>query len=318
MELLIWIVVAASMVAASTPITSGGMRRINQKEFAKYVTPAGLPVPEHVREPLIRRIASRERWASWAALAALLLAVIVCLVLGWTESEGGVVLMLAVPFGASVGAAIAILVNRREFTPGAPRVARSQDASVADYVTPVRLWIARLSPVAAAVAFGAGMLFLGMLPPVVRDATATWWFHASWISVLLTLISVGVNEWLARRVLDHPQPSESRLELAWDDVCRGDTVRALYANSVAFGVLSCFASLLMVGLVSIDPQVRAGAMQLTLVLATVMFVLVTILILGLLVPLLVDWFGGRHPRRHVLQRLWSEVDFEVDGRERTC
>lgn len=315
MDLAIWIAISAGVLAALAPITQGGLRKINDKELGKYVRKAGLPLPTHLREPLLQRIAGRERWALYGGAIGMALAVVTSLVFGWRDTTGGMLVMLAVVFGGSLGGVIAILSGSHQLRREGPRMARAQATELSDYVIRGELLSARLAPIAALVPAIVGAVLLTMLPHGPAPEL-TWWTGMAWTAAGLTVLALIATELVARLVLARPQHAESRLELAWDDVCRAESLRGLVQTPIAMGVLAALSSLIMVGLVLINPDIRSGAMQQTFILGMVMLAVSGLAVLALLLPAMISWLSGG--RSFVLRQLWAGEDFSTDARERTC
>lgn len=315
MSLAIWIAIAVAVLASFAPITQGGLRKINEKELGKYVRKVGLPLPTQLRTPLIGRIAARERWSLTGGVVGLVLGMITALAAGWHDAEGGVLIMLAMPFGASLGGVLSMALGRHQFNPDAPRMARAKATELGDYLTRGELLSARIAPVAAILAPLAGTLLLRLLPSS-ESFEISWWLAMAWAAAGITILVWIGTELAARKVLQSAQHAESRLELAWDDVCRAESLRGLYNNPVALAVLSSLASLLMVGLVAIDPSARAEAMNLTAGVGIGMLVISMLTAGAVLLPRMISWFGPY--RQQVLRRLWAGEDFTTEAREQTC
>jgi hypothetical protein len=269
-----------------------------------------LPLPAELRAPLLRRIAARERWSVLGGSVAFTVAFVVVLAAGWRE-QTGVVTMLALGIGASVGGVAAIMTGRHALNPDAPRVARARATSLRDYLTPGELLTIRLAPVAALASVVAATVLLAVLSPGRTSGAGAGPSTVAWVAAAATLLVWAASELVARRVLLRPQHAASQLELAWDDICRADALRGLFANAVIMAVVTSITALFAVGMTVTDPQVRHGAMDLTLVLGLVMLAVSTAAILGMLVPGFVAHTGPY--RQRVLRRLWAGSELTGAG-----
>ncbi|HIT76559.1 MAG TPA: hypothetical protein IAA98_13325 [Candidatus Avipropionibacterium avicola] len=315
MSIAIWIAIGVAVLAAAAPITQGGLRKIDEKQLGKYVAKAGLPLPSHLREPLLRRIAARERWALNGGLIGIVLGAALAFVTRSLDSQGGVLVMLGVVFGSSVGGVLAILLGRHQFAPDAPRMARSRATELGDYLTVGERRTARFAPLAALVPAIVATLMLALLPH--SDAPEFgWWRVVTWVSAGLTLVVWLGSEVLSRKVLERPQHAESSLELAWDDVCRAESLRGLFSSPVGMAVLTSLSSLIMVGLVITDAAASGAPVQLLATIGIVVMAVSLLVVVALLIPGMMALAGPY--RQQVLRQLWADADFTAEGRERTC
>lgn len=317
MNIAIALPIAIALLCAVAPITYGGLRRIEEKALVKHVKKIGLPLPPPLRTPLLRRIANSERWSLVGGTAGLASGAIIALVFGWggRGDVGGLLVMLGVPLGAGFGGAAAVLTGRYDLNPAAPRVARASQTEVRDYLPSMGILAARIAPAVAVIATVAGVASLRLLPNVGRlDELVPGYRMALGLaiaSIVATVVSLVVSEVITRRAMDRAQHAQTELELAWDDVCRADSLRTLSANPVAMGVVAIFASMMMVGAVVTDPDIRAGAMNQTLWLGFGFTAFALVLLALLVVPHAVASSG--QGRRHVLNRLWAGHDFVGAG-----
>lgn len=317
MNIAIALPIAIALLCAVAPITYGGLRRIDEKALAKYVKKVGLPLPPPLRTPLLRRIVNSERWSLVGGAVGLVSGAIAALIFGWTGrgDVGALLVMLGVLLGAGFGGAAAVLTGRYDLNPAAPRMARARQTEARDYLTGVEILTARLAPVVALIAMGAGLASLRLLPDVGRLAELVPAYRMSLglgiASVVATVLSLVVSEVVTRRAMDRPQRAQTELELAWDDVCRADSLRTLSANPVAMGAVAVFASMMMVGAVVTDRDIRAGAMNQTLWLGFGFTAFALVLLAVLVLPHAIASLA--HGRRHVLHRLWAGRDFTGAG-----
>lgn len=130
---------------------------------------------------------------------------------------------LAVLLGVMTVSAAVVNTRERLFSPAptAPRVARAQTLTTADYIG---RWRARIP---AAVLGGTGLLLAGVVVAVGLGAvqpTLLVWLGAA---VLLGVAAALVGRAAESRVLAQPQPATDTLELAWDDLFRSDALSTL-------------------------------------------------------------------------------------------
>lgn len=308
MNIAVWIAIGAGVIFAYGPITQGGMRKINEKEFGRYVRRVGLPLPEGLRLPVLRRIAARERYAMITGAVVGLVGAMIAVVLH-DESVSGVLIMFGIAFGGSLGGMIAVLRSRPTFGPDAPRVARSQSTQVGDYVSSgerIAMW---LVPVVVGLGLLASIGLLGLLPRT-PDVGSTMWLVV-WICIGTALICWLGGLWLARTVVNSPQYARTDLELAWDDVCRTEAIRGIYINAVVFGLVAMAAAIVNTGMAVTDPAMRAGAELLTLRLGLIALAVGAVLFCALLVPCLAGWLRQGYPP---LARLWPHANFDAEAR----
>ncbi|MFW6598761.1 hypothetical protein ACQBAU_14680 [Propionibacteriaceae bacterium Y2011] len=312
MSVAVWVAVAVAVWVGSVPITQG--LRINEKELAKYVARQGLPLPAHLREPLLRRITTHERWASSGAVTAIgLSAIAAVFLMGPNADAAAVIIVLSVPVGIGVGGVIAILVGRHQFNPTAPRVARTRATTLADYVPARTRRTARVvTAVAIVVALLAASTQLLMSGVLRGEGQGPWLLAQALVTAVLTLVFLVIAEVLGRVAVARPQHAESRLELAWDDVCRSESLRALHHTPIVLGVLASLATTVL--RVASPAGLVAGPVGL------ITFVIMVVLSLGATALALWSAWPRGHAGRasHVRQRLWAGEEFITEARERTC
>lgn len=178
---------------------------------------------------------------------------------------------------------------------GAPRVARVRSPHLADYVPhretgAVRLLVA-LSGAAAlglAVAGAAGRVPWSV---VVAPAAAA-------VVLVVALVALQV---VCRRVLAQQQPAGSALELAWDDVLRGQLLRDLVSLPLLLALVTCLQA---VPTVASAWGLDDGALATWLVL----------LVMGLAVAVLVSALA-RPAERRSRERLWPDTEALLAGED---
>jgi len=106
----------------------------------------------------------------------------------------------------------------------APRVARVQQLSMRDYLSPMRLWSAPLFTLLAAV-----LTILGGVLAVTGMINSSRFFHGlAPIALLVAIVTLGAGAWAARMVVGKNQSATDSLELAWSDAMRAETLRILW------------------------------------------------------------------------------------------
>lgn len=272
----------------------------------------GLPLPSALHRPVSRRLRAQARTTQIGGLLGLAVGAAVLLMSELADQHGSLVVLAAL-LGMACGGTATILLGRKGLLPDGPRVARLQATEKSDYVPEGLLWTARVGPPLAVAAVLLAWTALNYAPFEVPAAGLWWdWMTAAGVSVPTLALCWLAVELTAAAVLRRPQHAGSELELAWDDCCRSEALRHLYALPVALSGLTCLLAVTPVGLVATAPEVREDAMDETLLVGSGMF-LVTLLLVGIfLVPLLKEFGRGTH--RHVLRRLWAGTDFTADGR----
>lgn len=255
---------------------------------------ADLALPVHDRGAVVRRLQGR----STAATVGLLLGfwVAVAVVPPDPAPARGEQFALPVAFPVAVGAgfvgmafaaaAYAIVAARRSPGPDAPRVARTRDVGLGDYVNGIERWgtvVTCLVPAAVGLvlavlladpaAAGVDPLRIGLLalvPPAL---------------LVLSLAAGGVvlN---ARRTVSSPEA------LAWDDALRSQALRDIVSMPLYAGLIATLWLGLEVARAIPDERLAVGAAGLWVLLA-----------LGTMLVLLVVMLAAR-PARHFRLRLW--------------
>lgn len=115
--------------------------------------------------------------------------------------------------------------------PPGPRLARASSPTHDDYVARLERWgawgaagLSTLVALAVLVVDRTGVLDLGPVPWGLVLATG-----------VLPWVAVGLDEVLARRLLDRRQVAGSSLELAWDDALRAQTLRDMVTVVIMVG-----------------------------------------------------------------------------------
>lgn len=310
MNFTIWIIISVALLLAAAPVTQGGLRPINDKLLSKLLGPVGLPMPEQLRRPLGQRIAGQERWAVIGGAIGVVVAVIIAIASGWASTGGGALVMILLAVGISLGGVVGLLTGRQDFNRDAPRTARARQTTLTDYVPRPQLRALRVAPLIAVVAWLATGWLVRLLPRQTAE-TSTW---STLAVVALTAVVVLwiVSELLARIVVQHPQRAGSDLELAWDDVFRGQALSMMFLPVIILAAFSVGFSGFVVAATVIEPEVRAGAMELTLVLGFVTAAVCTICVLVLVVLTILGL--ARPTAAHVAHRLWADTTVTADRR----
>lgn len=187
------------------------------------------------------RLSRRERAGTLTALAAILLVAAGWWANGAAESSFLVAWLVVGYFlGHALGvAAVGWWESSRPVPPDAPRIARTADVTLDDYVAPIErrgLWAAAAVGVGVAVLplllRGAGPFDLGPTPPGVILAAAG-----------VPLLAVGLVELACRAILGRRQVAATPLALAWDDAVRALALRDVVTVGLIVALLSPFALL---------------------------------------------------------------------------
>ncbi|NNG19993.1 hypothetical protein HJ590_10475 [Naumannella sp. ID2617S] len=305
MEISIWLPISAGLLASLAPITQGGLRKIDEKRFAKYARARRLPLPDQLRMPVLQRISRRERMAMICGGAGMLVGLALALVLGRLAPERtgglGALITCGLALGGSLGGFVAALRTPQPAS-DAPRVARSVQTDVRDYQTRGERVAFALAPVSILLGLGTAWLIWALLPTRPED-------HLLLMTVATAVSLVLLAGWAlliasARLLVQRPQRARDDLELAWDDADRTDALRGLTDNGIAAGMIAPFVSLIVAGGLVVPPQVRAGSENLTLQLG------IAALVVGLIcwAILLVPYLSGRFTANPSL-KLWRGASF---------
>lgn len=315
MSLLMWVIVSALLLPHRISAASAGdtrwrlPSRRGRDWLDTYARRSGLPLPEELRQPVLQRMAERERWSRRGGATGMVLGAVLVLVMGWQQDHGMLVL-ITMMLGAGLGGALAIIRGKHQISPEAPRYARAQATSLADYLSHYERLAMRLAPVTAALAAFAAVLILH-LGSFGRPENNAWagWVAAMWLCLGLTILSWMGTEVLLRYVLAQPQRARSELELAWDDHSRSQALRETSGLPVLFSWLTALTAVCAVGLVVTSAEVREGAAEETLVAGAVMLAGGLVAVAVTSVPLILA--AARGARHHVLRRLWAGHPFHT-------
>lgn len=301
MSIVVWIVIAISIVLAAAPVTGGRRRGVHEKNLAKLTRKSGLPLPPSLRGAVLARVSSREHtavaWGFGGIAAGTVVAIITARATGF-DGLNALLVLLAAAMGTTVGSYRDVLQSPRHLFPNAPRVARSHSTSLDDYTTEEERRAVKLVPVSVLLALVTSVTVWTLTPvkpaggsPVVPLALA-----AGAVAV------IGAWHLLRRAastIVDHPQRAHDDLELAWDDALRVGAIRDVQDAAISTGMLATFGMLAMAGNWVITPEARAGAEELTFMLGMSAFA-VGLVCWGLL---LIPWIDGRSQGNPSL-RLW--------------
>lgn len=181
------------------------------------------------------------------------------------------------------------LAIRLRATAIGPRIARSREVTLRDYVMPLELAGARVLIGIAAVAAVTVVVLLRGNP---RETTIV----ASVVTVtLLAIAALVVFEVAGPAIIARPSPALDPTSLAWEDALRAETLRTLVTAPLTFGGVSLM--LAVVGAFGVVPpgpvSIVAGAVVPFLVLVT-----------GIVIAVAA---AAQLPQRHFLRVLWPET-----------
>ena len=308
-DIVTWAIIGAGIVLASNDggFTSSGCVAAQEKFLHKQ----GLPVTPRVRGVVRQRLESRGSAAQklgGAGLVAGLGAASVAQMLG--HGNLTVFLMLAcLTVGLSAGTVIGSERLAADPDPQGPRVARTREVTVADYLTRAEraaVWVS-----AGCVAVSAGIAaVVGTLSPAPPEPLA---FMGLCVLAVVSLGAMTGCAVAACRVVRRPQRAASDLHLAWDDAIRTGAVRELNDLAVIIALVAVLALHLTAAEWVMAPEVRVQGMDLTAILGA------TAGIAGLVCWILTAavWLPGRLTDNPSRANLWAGRDFTTgdDGTE---
>lgn len=307
MNTTIWIIISVGVLFATAPVTSG-MRKVNEKELAKYANKQKLPTPNHLRPALIERITQRERAALTCGIAGIVISFVIGAILqtafgGWDADMpiAGPLTLMGVGFGGGLGGLVATY-RTKPLAPEQPRVARPIETTLGDYVSKgerIALWLA---PVSIALSTAAMWIIAARTPGVIAEYSNQFVMLTVVAGFLLLLW--GAMLFACTHILNRPQHAGDDLELAWDDAERTVALRGLIDNAIAMAMVSSLVTLVGVANVIISPQVREGAQDLTAGLGGLAFIIGLVCWAILLIPYLTGRFNPTPWRK-----LWAGKDF---------
>lgn len=307
MNTTIWIIISVGVLFATAPVTSG-MRKVNEKELAKYANKQKLPTPNHLRPALIERITQRERAALTCGIAGIVISFVIGAILqtafgGWDADMpiAGPLTLMGVAFGGGLGGLVATY-RTKPLAPEQPRVARPIETTLGDYVSKgerIALWLA---PVSIALSTAAMWIIAARTPGVIAEYSNQFVMLTVVAGFLLLLW--GAMLFACTHILNRPQHAGDDLELAWDDAERTVALRGLIDNAIAMAMVSSLVTLVGVANVIISPQVREGAQDLTAGLGGLAFIIGLVCWAIVLVPYLTGRFNPTPWRK-----LWAGKDF---------
>lgn len=156
------------------------------------------------------------------------------------------ILALLVVVGVLAGGTLIAQLRERLFSPApeAPRVARMTMMRTRDYLGGWRT----LTPVVLLVTAGAGTIGVAVATAVGLTSVGVLLMTAGGL-LFAVAVAVGTR-WAERRVLAQPQPASDTLELAWDDLFRGDALGSMRMSAAMTAWLPLgLAAALLVSLV---------------------------------------------------------------------
>jgi hypothetical protein len=197
---------------------------------------------------------------------------------GDTPRSASFLLLGAAIAGSTVGTTVAALTGSRTIPSDQPRVARSNVATVADYVFPLERIGARVLVVlAVAVTIAIAVVDAGGL------------VSAAVFFAVLAAITLVLFEIAGRRVVDRSQPAGSTGELVWDDA-----IRALILRDMLVAPLTLAAFSLFIGVAHLLGG-NNGPDSLVSVFPTFVALAVTL------------YSRASRPQRYFLTRLWPNL-----------
>lgn len=300
MNLAVWIIITFAIIAAAAPITGGRGTKINEKELNKLSQKSGLPLPAPLRQAVLNRVAPRERSALTGGFigfgVGILVGAVVQIATG-SDDLGGPFVMIGAAIGLSLGHYTGVRRTRHSFAEDAPRVARSQATTLADYATSAERWAMRLVPVTTLVTVITVWVIWALVP--TKPAGGALSPILATVVAIVVLLVWGLLARARTSLVEQPQHAHGDLELAWDDALRSSAVREVQDTAVAMGMLVTLGLLVLAGTWVVPGEVRAGAEQLTLNLGIAAFVVGLICWALLLAP----WITGRS-RKNPSLSLW--------------
>ncbi len=279
--------VVAAVVLAWTWVPAGGRSLL--RGTARR---ADLALPVHHREQVVRRLQER----TTAATAGLLLGFWVAVAVLPPDPAPGDDLAVPVAFPLPMGAgfvgmalaaaAYAVVTARRTPTSDAPRVARTRDVGVGDYVNGIERWGTAVTCVVPA-AIGL-LLAVLMADPTATSVDPLRLGLLALVPPALLVLSLAA----AGVVLDARRTVSSPEELAWDDALRSQALRDIVSMPMYAGLIATLWLGLEVARAIPDERLAIGAAGLWVLVA-----------LGTMLVLLVVVLASR-PARHFRLRLW--------------
>ena len=223
-----WLFVAACAAALLVRVFLERSHRGQEKRVFRFWQQVGLPMAtEEIHESLRVRL----QRSAMAALIGGLAGAFVAAGRLWMDQESLLsftfmwqIALPAVLIGATL---FDVVVTLRDtlFVQRAsqPRLARVQAVTLGDYIRPWRLRAAPALSLVAVILGATAVVFTisshSQLSQLVKGMS---------LPLLLTaLIVCGICAVAANKLLQQPQPVSDKLELAWDDAVRADTIRKL-------------------------------------------------------------------------------------------
>ncbi|MGJ7439452.1 hypothetical protein [Aquipuribacter sp. MA13-6] len=253
---------------------------------------ADLAPPVHDRGQVVRRLQER----TTAATSGLLLGLWVAAVVVPPDPAPGEELVVpdAIPLAMGAGfvgmalaaAAYALLAVRRAPDSDAPRVARTREVRLGDYVNGLERWS---TVVACLVPTAVGLVLAVLLAdPAVAGVDPLRIGLLALVPPALLVLSLAAGGVVlnARRTVSSPE------ELAWDDALRSQALRDIVSMPMYAGLVATLGLGLEVARAVPDERIAVGLTGLWVMLA-----------LGVLLVLLVVMLASR-PARHFRLRLW--------------
>lgn len=216
----------------------GDTRRRREVEVFAFIERVGLPMTDHVYKRVDRRLRTRSKGATVGGLISLFVFAILFGIrldlwpIGVAGASTTGVFAAALALGGAVSALGQFTVPR----PGAPRFARAQSPSLADYVHPG--WVIGAVVLAAVSAAISIALVFGLGPTTGHGGLPLGAVLCLAILALAGIVAVAA---LSSMLLAVPQPASSELELQWDDALRAYALRDLWIAAIALGTAAFVA-----------------------------------------------------------------------------
>jgi len=191
--------------------------------------------------------------------------------------------------GIGVGTAVGAILARPRSPESGPRVARSREVTLGDYLTPLEHRGAQVLVLLAVVfALTAAVLVAGFEREQPRAVTTL-------VIAGFAVAALAARELIGRAVLAQRSPASDLSRLAWEDAQRADTLAQL-----------TLAPLLLGGLGVVFAALTAfGALAPTLLSVVIGTAIPLVLIMGFIAVTAI--WASRSPHRHFLRVLWPEI-----------
>lgn len=295
-----WATAGAYLILGVIVLCANARPRAQERAVQKFAVNTGLPMPDHLAEPIQRRIVRRRRASTIGGMLGATAALVALIA---SPGAGGMLAPLVIVAGIFAGWAIGASVSALRTTAEQSeqegvRFARANAVELGDYISRGELWLAR-GPVALAVVVVISMMTLAQLG-LVRYVSAA----AVVSAIALAVVAVGTlvtSEVVGRKVVAMGNHVGSLEDLVWEDAVRALTIRELVGAPVFLGY---YCLLMAASPLVVSP---ADAARPAFAIASLGIAIVTLAIaLGMLVSALAV-------KRHFLRRLWPELATAADN-----